>query len=222
MKTRNRFVAPLAFIIWAAALIPAGCSWIGIGVHTSTGTGTSATLQGVTDDYQQAQTQTAATVEALEGLSIADLPDLKQAYGYFSANQHMMEQIGERLIRHADGMFFRGSYYFVESGRSLEACAFPRTGKTDDLRSVDLGEDFDALSGAGGEIKRAFRAFQFDIRQIREVLVNHLNLSTIDTIGFLTQKARVDSESLQNALRHALTTLEHAKTTLPQRAPRKG
>jgi hypothetical protein len=207
----------LVSLFFVTALLLAGCTSFGSG--RIAGAGTSATLQNVQDDYSQALLQTAASEEALDGMAVAAGPDLKQTFGFFSTNRDKMEQIGSRLVTHADGMFFRGTYYFVESGKSLEACAFPRTARGEDQQSIDLGADFDAVSEAGGEIKRAFRAFQLDIEQIHDYLANNLTLSGVDSIDQILRKAKVDGDSLQDSLRQALAALQHAKTTLAQGAP---
>lgn len=214
MKSPTRSLAWLAPPFFAAALLLAGCASFGTG--QTAGAGTSATLQSVDDDYHQALLQTAATEEALDGLAITTEPDLKQSFGFFATNRDKMEQIGSRLVRHADGMFYRGTYYFVESGKSLEACAFPRTARDEDQQSIDLGADFDAVSESGGEVKRAFRAFQLDIEQIHDYLAANLTLSGVDSIDQILRKAKVDSDSLQDSLRQALAALQHAKTTLAQ------
>jgi hypothetical protein len=214
MKSTTRCLSLLAPLFYAAMLLN-GCASISMGRTASS----SATLQAVADDYRQARLQTAATEESLEGLAIAPDPDLSQSYYYFSQQRDKMEQIGSRLIAHADGMFLRGTYYFVESGKSLEACAFPRVGKTEDQHGIDLGQDFAVISQAGGEIKRAFRAFQVDIEQIQGFLANNLTPNGVDSIEPILRKAKVDSESLQDALRQALSALEHAKTTLSQTIP---
>jgi hypothetical protein len=207
----------LTWILFATMLLLAGCASFGAG--RTAGAGTSATLQSVADDYQQALQQTAASEEALDGVAVATEPDLKQSFVFFTTNRDKMEQIGSRLVTHADGMFFRGTYYFVESGKSLEACAFPRTARAGDQQSINLGADFDAVSEAGGEIKRAFRAFQLDIEQIHDYLANNLTLSGLDSIDQIMRKAKVDGDSLQDSLRQALAALQHAKTTLAQGAP---
>jgi hypothetical protein len=207
----------LVTLFFVMALLLTGCASFGTG--RTAGAGTSATLQNVQDDYQQALLQTAASEEALGGMTVAAEPDLKQTFGFFSTNRDKMEQIGSRLVTHADGMFFRGTYYFVESGKSLEACAFPRTARGVDQRSIDLGADFDAVSEAGGEVKRAYRAFQLDIEQIHDYLAANLTLSGVDSIELILRKAKVDGDSLQDSLRQALAALQHAKTTLAQGAP---
>jgi len=210
----------LASLLFATVLLLAGCASFGTG--RTAGAGSSATLQNVEDDYRQALLQTAASEEALDGMAVAAEPDLKQTFAFFSTNRDKMEQVGSRLLTHADGMFFRGTYYFVESGKSLEACAFPRTARGEDQQSIDLGADFDAVSEAGGEVKRAFRAFQLDIEQIHDYLAANLTLNGVDSIEKILRKAKVDGDSLQDSLRQALAALQHAKTTLAQGAQKKG
>ena len=207
-----------AGLLLAATFLLAGCASLGMGTTAPA----SASLQSVEDDYRQAQLQTAATEEALDGLAVASDLDLKRAFNFFSGNRDKMEQIGSRLVRHADGMFLRGTYYFVESGKSMEACAFPRSGKNDDQQSINLGEDFNPISEAGGEVKRAFRAFQLDIEQLHDYLANNLTPAGIDSMDLILRKAKVDSDSLQETLKQALTALGHAKTNLVQGAQKKG
>ena len=210
MKSFSRCLA-LAYVLLAATLLTS-CASLGMGRKPPQ----SATVQAVEDDYHQAQLQAAATQEALDGLVVAADPDLKQSFAYFTMNLDLMEQVGKRLITHADGMFYRGTFYFVESGKSLESCTFPRSGKTDDQRSIDLGDNFYVISGLGGEIKRSFRAFQFDIEQLQGHLKNDLTPNGIDTIEMFLRKAKVDGDSLQETLREAQTALERAKTTMPK------
>jgi outer membrane murein-binding lipoprotein Lpp len=218
MHTLSRRYAPLTLILTAVLLL-AGCASVSKSERL---VGTSATLQNVEDDYRQAQLQTAATEEALDAMLIAQDADLEQAFDSFTLNRNRMEQIGSRLIAHADGMFFRGTYYFVESGKTMDSCALPRAGKAAGQRSVDLGEDFAAVSEAGGEIKRAFRAFQLDIEQIHDYLDDNLTPSGLDTMEQIVRKAKVDSESLQESLQEALAVLGRARTSLQQGAQKKG
>ena len=218
MISRARPTTLLTCVIFAFALLLTGCASLGVGRSA----GASATLQGVEDDYRQAQLQTAATEDSLERLALSSDLDLKQSFDVFSGNRDKMEQIGTRLITHADGMFFRGTYYFVESGRSLEACALPRTGKSADGRIIDLGGDFDAISEAGGEIKRDFRAFQLDIEQIHDFLASQMTPAGVNGVGQILRKAKVDSDRLQETLKEALTALEHAKATLSLKGEKNG
>ena len=210
MKSFSRCLVPANVLL--AAILLTSCASLNIGANAPP----SATVQAVEDDYHQAQLQAAATQDALDGLVVAADLDLKQSFAYFTANLDLMEQIGKRLITHADGMFYRGTFYFVESGKSLESCTFPRSGKTDDQRSIDLGENFYVISGLGGEVKRSFRAFQFDIEQLQGHLKSNLTPAGIDTIEKLLRKAKVDSDSLQETLREAQTALERAKTAMPK------
>jgi hypothetical protein len=217
MKPYTSYVARLTCKVVCAALLLAGCASLKPGRAATD----SATVQGVADDYRQAQLQTEATEAALEGLAISPDQDLKQAFDYFTANLNLMEQAGKRLTTHANGMFYRGTYYFVESGKSLEACAFPRSGRTDDLRTVDLGKDFYVISEAGGEIKRAFRAYQFDIEQIHDFLANDLTPIGVDAMEQMLRKAKVDSDSLQQTLRRAVAALEQAKVNMAREGQKK-
>ncbi|HEY5512666.1 MAG TPA: hypothetical protein VIK40_03390 [Geomonas sp.] len=210
MRSRTRPAAVFALLLFAAAAFLAGCA-TGIGKTAAM----TATLQSVEDDYHQAQLQTAATEEALSQLVLAEIPDLKQSFYFYSSDVDKMEQIGKRLVTHADGMYLRGTYYFVESAKTLESCAYPRGGRAGDGQSIDLGENFNAVSEAGGEVKRAFRAYQFDIEQIRDSLACHLTPAGIETIEPILSKAKVDGNSLQETLQQALDTMERAKAAMP-------
>lgn len=210
MNTRCVSIACSTLI--SIALVCGGCASTGAKKAATE----SATVQGITDDYRQARQQAEATEEALTGLVIAPNPDLRQAFDFFTANATMMEDIGRRLIAHADGMFYRGTYYFVETDKSLEACAIPRIGKAGQLRSIDLGKDFDAVSETGGEVKRAYRAFQFDIKTVRDALGYNLTSAGLESVDLVLHKAQVDSDSLQTALNNALRALELAKSPLAQ------
>ncbi|GFO66621.1 hypothetical protein GMLC_02000 [Geomonas limicola] len=213
MKSSTKGRAILVFLLTA---LVAGCAGTGASRNTSSPYG-SATLQGISDDYLWALHQTQATEEALLGITLAAPPDLRQAFRFYLANAELMIQAGDHLLHHADGMFYRGTFYLVESGRSLEACALPRTGRNDEQRVIDLGDDFDRVSEAGGEIKRAYRAFQFDVVQLRDVLDNNLTLAMVDELDPIFEKAQVDSTSLQEALERGLGVLEETQATLARR-----
>lgn len=215
MRSSKKAFAALMLLF---AVHTSGCAGSGARTHSTSPYG-SATLQGISDDYLWALHQTQATEEALLGVSLAPPPDLGQAFRFYQANAELMLQAGERLLRHADGMFYRGTFYLVESGRSLEACALPRTGRNDEQRVIDLGEDFDKVSEAGGEIKRAYRAFQFDVVKLREVLDHLLTPASVDTLQPIFEKAQVDSTGLQEALERGLGVLEVTQATLARRQP---
>lgn len=218
----NSTARPAALVI-LVFLATATCFFAGCAGSKSAPTATgNATLPSVADDYRQAQLQAAATEEALQELPFADHLDLPRSFYWFSDHADRMDQIGERLVTHAIGMYYRGTYYFVESPRSLESCAYPRGGRFVDQQGIDLGEDFAPISEAGGEVKRAFRAYQFDIQQIRCVLGRNLTPASARSLLPIMRKAGVDSASLQKALLQALQALEHAKAALPQGAPSAG
>jgi len=208
-------VASLAWGLFLGTL-----PWPGsAGAASNRSAGTSATLQTVADDYRQARLQTAATEEALDELVLAPNPDLPQAFEEFHDNFQRMEQIGKELLRHADGMHYRGTYYFVESPKTLESCPFPRSARYADQQSIDLGENFGLVSETGGGVKLAFRAYQFDIEQLDDYFGNHLTPAGLVTMAQILRKARVDGDNLQLMLSLALKALERAKATLPVSPP---
>ena len=212
MKKGHRTVTLFAHLFVAAVLCCAGCATF----SRTPPPQPSATLQTVTDDYRQALRQASATEQALDALEVTGVVDLRQALDYFTANEELMEQIGVRLTAHADGMFYRGTYYFVEAGKSLEACALPRAAQADERRTVDLGPEFYLVSDAGEEVKYAWRDYQFDIEQIRYLVSNDPRPIGIDTTEQLYRMAKVDIVSLKDALRKALASLDQASRKLAQ------
>lgn len=170
-----------------------------------------ATVQRVQDDLKLAQLQIVATIDALNELSVSDVADLEQAYQEFAVWVARMEDTGSRLVAHADEMRYSGPSYLVESGRTPTACAFPRLRVPQDSKEAQLGEHFDAVAAETWKAKRAYRAFQFDITQINEVLYQNLTPRTLDNLRNMVRKARVDAESLREALTRAQALLEKAK-----------
>ena len=170
-----------------------------------------ATVQSVQDDLKLALMQSEATEEALNELLVTDVADLEQAYQEFSIAVARMQDTGNRLVTHADELRYGGPSYLVESGQTPTACVFPRLRVPQDSKQAQLGEHFDAVAAEAWKVKRAYRAFQFDISQINEVLYQNLTPRTLDTLRNIINKARVDGDSLQEALTRAQAVLERAK-----------
>jgi hypothetical protein len=216
MKSRIRPAALLALMLLATALSLAGCASFGKGQSSKI----VATLQSVKDDYNQAELQAEITEGALNELNVSADVDLKQAYDTFSESVDRMQAAGKPLIIHADAMYFRGESYFVESVKSGTACVYPRQIEPGDKQAAELGAYFNAISEEGWEVKRAFRAYQFDISQIQDYLSRNLTPKGIETITPIIDKAKVDGDSLKESLEQALAAVERAKTAKVQAAPK--
>jgi hypothetical protein len=175
-----------------------------------------ATVKEVTQDYRQALRQTAATQAALEDLGVVDPPDLPVAFRFYSLHVDRMNQVGKTLVAHSDGMHYGGGFYFMEPGAPPEVCVIQRKGTPKNLRRVELGEEFDVISDAGGEVKRAWRAFEFDINQLYEALDGSLEPTLVNGLELIRLKAQVDGDSLQEALHKALAALAQAQADLPE------
>jgi len=67
-------------------------------------------------------------------------------------------------------------------------------------------------------VKRAWRAFEFDINQLYETLDGALEPTLVNGLDQIRLKAQVDGDSLQEALHKALTALEQAQADLPEAA----
>lgn len=212
MESMMRHVALLVSMLIATALYLVGCATQGNEALTKL----PVTLQRAQQDYDQAKKQTQETEDALNELSLAADVDLKQAYLTFSESAHRMQEVGKILVAHADAMHYRGAYYFVESGNSATACALPLAGEREDKGATELDSYLSAIAQEGWEVKRAFRTYQFDIGQIRDYLYSYPTPKGIEAITVMMRKARVDGDSLQEALDQALAALERAKTAQAQ------
>jgi hypothetical protein len=180
---------------------------------------TPVTLQTVQFDLDQAELQREATVDALNELSISPEQDIPQAYATFSTSVERMEMVGARLIADADGMYFNGPAYFIESEQSTVACEMPRQ-RYKNARRDDLGTYFDAISEGSWDVKHAYRSYQFDLRQLRDFLANNQNPKGIETMVLMFRKAQLDSASFEDALERALAAMDRAKTAKAQAAPK--
>lgn len=214
MTNSNRYKTLFVTLV-SVALLTSGCATT---AKKSAATST-ATIQTVSDDYRQAQRQAAATLQAVNALAVVEPEDIKPSFAYLKRNVEMMEQVGQRLLRHAEGMFYRGTFYFVESGKSLQACALPSAGLPEEGRSIDLGPDFYPISDAGGKVKDGLQGFLFDVRQIRNMIADNPTPAGVDSAEKFMDKANVDGEFLQLALQSGITALDRAAKDFPPAAP---
>lgn len=212
----RRAAVLLTAMLFAATLTISGCALFGKG-GSSAATAT-ATLQSAQDDYLQAQMQTEATEQALDELSASPEVDLAQAYRSFAASVDGVQAAGSRLITHADAMHFSGAAYFVESEKSATACVFPPLQRSGNRRPEEIGTYFDAIAEEAWQVKRAYRAFQFDLGLIRDHLARNLTPKSIEVIAPTMLKAKVEGESLKYSLEQALAALERAKTAKARKA----
>lgn len=173
--------------------------------------GLVATVQSLQEDLKLAQLQSEATEEALQELALSDVADLWQAYLEFSTWVERMADTGGRLVAHADQLHYAGPSYLVESGQTPTACVFPRLRAPQDSKQAQLGEYFDSVAEETWSVKRAYRAFEFDITQIKGVFDKNLTPRSVDTLMQMIRKAQVDADSFQEALARAQSVLERAK-----------
>jgi hypothetical protein len=210
----SRAATMLSTLLLATTVSLSGCAMFGKGDSAKM----SATLQSVQDDYLQAKLQTEVTEDDLEELETADEVDLKQAYKTFSKSADDMRQAGKGLVNHADSMHFQGAAYLIEAEKTATACVYPRFRRPEDLPVAESGSYFDEIAEEGWEVKRAYRAFQFDLNEIRDYLAANLTPKAVDSLTPIFAKATVDAESLRNSLQQAIAALERAKVAKAQKA----
>jgi hypothetical protein len=218
MKFCRRTAILLASVVLATVVLLSGCATSSVGKAPNM----VATLQSVKDDFNLMKLRTEATEDALIELSVSPDTDLKLAFGAFSNSVDQLQDAGKTMILHADAMHFEGQSYLVESEKSVTACVYPRLRVPGDRRPAELGEYFDAISEKSWEVKRAYRAYQFDVKQIQTELSYRLAPVNIGIISFMFDKAKVDSDSLLESLENALEAMEQAKTAKAQAVPQGG
>jgi len=208
MRQPGRFHLAMATVLLAATLSTAGCTLFRSGQSEKT-----ASLLAVQGDLEYAQLQARETREAMDELAVAHERDLKRAYRAFSDLVGRMTTVGGRLVRHADGMHYRGDTYLVEPEKSATECQFPRLSETAGTRPLELGEAFEPVSRGSTLVKRALREFESDITRIRDHLSRFPNPKGVETMALFMRKAQVDGESLSYALEQALSAVQEAKRT---------
>lgn len=206
MKPRIPAALPASLLLVTMVLMT-GCAGFGKGEPVRM----TATLQSVEDDLKMAEQETEATADALNELVVSDVADLEQAYGSFSDLVRGMQSTGERLMVHADEMRFQGAGYLVESEKSATACVYPRLRRPEDKTVADLGHYFDAIAQEGWDLKRAWRAYEFDISQIDDSISKKLTPKSVEAMTPFIRKAKVDHDSLKEALDQALAAIARAK-----------
>ena len=199
-----------------AAIVLNGCAVVGIGQRQPPRL--VATLASVQDDYQQAALETAGTEEAINELVVSEPIDLEQAYQAFAESVDRIQQTGKRLITHADEMHFSGASYLVDSGKAPTACVYPRLRQPEDAKAAEYGEYFNAIADEGWEVKRAFRAFEFDISQLKDTLSMSRKRNMVQGMTPIIRKAQADGESFRESLADALAAIERAKLVQSQAA----
>lgn len=204
-QVRRHFAA--AVVVIGTALSCSGCALWG----ARGGSPSSASLPAVQTDLEYAQRQTQDILDALDDLLVAHAKDLKQAYRVFSGRVERLALVGDRIVRHADGMNTRGSMYLVETEQSEAECKYPRLSDTAGTKPLELGSAFFPIEGQSMAAKRAYREFEADLWGIRELLYRVLNRRTVETAIPLARKARVDGESLNAALERALYATQVAQ-----------
>ena len=221
MKSRilpNRPIALLALMLFVAAPSLTACTFFAKGESSRP----TATLQSIRDEYSQALVQTEVTEDALDELSVSPDIDLPKAYDTFAQNVSSMQTTGNRLITHADEMHSQGAAYLVESEKSTTACVPIHLNNPYNQRTDELGAYFDPIAKESWEVKRALRAYQFDLSQIRNHLSRELTPKSIDIITPLIMKAKVDGESMKYSLELALTEIERAQIAKAQQVGKGG
>jgi hypothetical protein len=173
------------------------------------------TLETVEFDLEQAELQMEATQDALHELRISPQQDIPEAYRNFRQSVERMEWLGERVMGHANGMYYFGPGYFIESEKSAVACEIPRL-RYKNVRRAELGTFFDAIAQGTWDSKHAFRSYQFDIEQLRDSMETMQNPRGVETVSMLFGKAKVDSATLANALERAHSAVQRAREVRAQ------
>ena len=207
--------AMIVLVLVATALSFAGCAGNRFKLRTTM----TASLQTVQGDLELAQLQTRETEAALNELVLSPEADLRQGYEAFSESADKMTGIGARLLQHADGIHYRGRAYLVEPETSATECRYPRLSSNAGTRTVELGDEYDPIDQRTRQVKRAFRALDFDLSMIRDHLSAHLTPKGVETMTVMIKKAQVDVESLDYALQQALVAVQDAKTAQTEAAP---
>jgi hypothetical protein len=204
--SRVHFILVLGLVFWSLGI--AGCAGGRITFHASN----SASLQTVDADLEYAQLQAENTRKALEELPLSDPPDLGRAYSEFTDRATRMNLVGERLVRHADGLEYRGESYLVEPEKSATECQSPRLSNTARTEPLELGAAFDPIAAAAISVRRAYRAFESDLTNIRSALSANPTTKELETVDIFIRKAAVDEESLVRSLGQARALVQDAKT----------
>ena len=171
----------------------------------------TATLRSVQDDLQYARMETAAMRKLLDELVFADNADLPRAHRAFRVALNDMTGVGEKLVRHANGLRYEGDAYLVEGETSAAQCRYPRLSSNARMPAVALGDAFASIAKRSGRVERAYRAFRFDLDAIDRYLSDHLNEKGVRDMTVFIRKSAVDGESLTYALDRALTEVAKAE-----------
>ncbi|HJV64461.1 MAG TPA: hypothetical protein VJ550_01880 [Geomonas sp.] len=184
----------------------------------------TATIQGVQEDYDQAESQVESTEEALQELYVSPEADLQQAADSFRKNARMMLALGDPLVRHADGMHVQGPSYLVERKEVPPSCPVPGAAMLMAFRPAQL-DGFEAIADLAWEVKRAYRAYQFDVQQVYAVLTQDVTPvkvtpAMVKGLELIVRKAGVDSENLKDAIEATEGAIDQATSAQAQAAPK--
>lgn len=203
--------SPIHFILVVgcvfSSLCLAGCAGGRFTFHAHN----SASLQTVEADLENARLKAENTRKALEEMVFADPPDLGRAYRDFDEKATRMNLVGERLVRHADGMEYQGNSYLVEPEKSATECQYPRLSNTARTKPLELGGAFDPIAAAAISVRRAYRAYESDLSNIRSILSTYQTTKRIEIVDIFIKKAAVDEESLTEALEQAQALVQEAE-----------
>lgn len=190
----------------ATALSLAACT----GRHFGKTAQDTAALHSVRDDLEYAQLQVRETEEAMSELVVADQADLAKIYRAFSERVDRTKGVGARLVRHADGMHYKGEEYLVEEEKSVTECRYPRLSDSAGTMTLHLGEAFEPIAMKSDQVKRAYRAFEFDVTSIREILYGDQTLRAVRSMEVIFRKAQADGSNLEWSLEQTLLAVQNA------------
>lgn len=196
-------------VVAITTITVSGCARTRVRIHET------ASLQTLQGDLQYARQQTDQSVDALDEIEVAPPEDLEAAVRTLSGDVDALGTIGRRLIRHDNGLRSYGTTYIVEPEKSVTECRYPRLSESARTQPMQLGEAFGPIEESSRVVRHAYRAYYFDVTQIRDSLLRDTVPGRVETLDPIFRKARVDGESFKQALDRALSAIEAAKLTQP-------
>lgn len=200
-----------------ALLLPltylSGC-WKETGMQRSAQT--SATMQVVQEDYQQALVQVDATNASLDALLKAEPSDLKKAFAVYSDNVAKMNDQGNALLKHSEKMRAEGREYFNEWRMEGDAYTNPDIQKLSEQRRARLSQAFDNIAASGAGVRGSLTTYLSDIRQIQTYLSNDLTPNGVASITPVAQQTMADGSNLKSDVQPVLSAIEYAKGEMSQ------
>jgi hypothetical protein len=212
MKVATKPAAIVAALLLGALTCLSGCATTGMQRSENTG----ATMQTVENDIRLAVAQVDVT-----GVSLADLvrpgqPDVKKAYGTYAANVDKMENLGKKLLEHADKMSTQGKEYFEEWRKQGNKYTNPEIQALSEQRRADLSAVFVKISEASIGVKGAAKTYLTDISEIKTYLSNDLTPKGVEAITPVSNKTVTDGENLKGAVKGLLPAIANARAELAQ------